>query len=141
MGDCCRRGIRRDFATVDGEDDKVVAVRGALRAGSARICICRADCESGAGVEVVSGATRASDAAAAMTSSSVTEAVGTRNFWLILLGSTSAIGAIGAVIQHFILFLKDQGYSATVASRFSTGLLAASLAGRILVGYAVDHVR
>src|SRR5262249_59184072 len=44
------------------------------------------------------------------------------------------------VIQHFILFLKDQGYSSTMASRFSTGLLVASLAGRILVGYVVDHV-
>ena len=82
----------------------------------------------------------ASITAAAMISSGVAEAVGTRNFWLILLGSTSAIGAIGAVIQHFILFLKDQGYSATVAPRFLTGLLAASLAGRIVVGYAVDHV-
>ena len=80
-------------------------------------------------------------ATAAITSSGVTEAVGTKNFWLILLGSTLAIGAIGSVIQHFVLFLKDQGYSATVASRFSTGLLAASLAGRILVGYAVDRVR
>jgi MFS family permease len=76
-----------------------------------------------------------------MTSSGVMEAVRTRNFWLILLGSTLAIGAVGSVIQHFILFLKDQGYSATAASRFSTGLLAASLAGRILVGYAADHVR
>ncbi len=69
------------------------------------------------------------------------EAVRTTNFWLILLGSTLAIGAVGSVIQHFILFLKDQGYSATVASRFSTGLLTASLAGRILVGYAADQVR
>lgn len=76
-----------------------------------------------------------------ITSSGVVEAVRTTNFWLILLGSTLAIGAIGSVIQHFILFLRDQGYSATVASRFSTGLLAASLAGRILVGYAVDHVQ
>lgn len=74
-------------------------------------------------------------------SRSVVEAVRTANFWLILLGSTLAIGAIGAVIQHFILFLQDQGYSATLASRFSTALLAASLAGRILVGYAVDRVR
>jgi MFS family permease len=80
-------------------------------------------------------------ATGAITSSGVVEAVGTKNFWLILLGSTLAIGAIGSVIQHFILFLRDQGYSPTVASRFSTGLLAASLAGRILVGYAVDHVR
>ena len=88
-----------------------------------------------------SPANSASTATEAITSSSVMEAVGTTNFWLILLGSTLAIGAIGSVVQHFFLFLKDQGYSATVASRFSTGLLAASLAGRILVGYAVDHVR
>jgi len=73
-------------------------------------------------------------------SSGVSEAVRTRTFWLILFGSTLAIGAIGAVIQHFILFLKDQGYSSAVAARFSTGLLVASLAGRILVGYAVDIV-
>lgn len=79
--------------------------------------------------------------AAAADSSGVAEAVQAKNFWLILLGSTLAIGAIGAVIQHLILYLKDLGYSATVASRFSTGLLAASLAGRVLVGYAVDHVR
>jgi len=78
--------------------------------------------------------------AAPVTSSGVVEATKTKNFWLILSGSTLAIGAIGAVIQHFILFLKDQGYTATVAVRYSTGLLVASLAGRILVGYAVDHV-
>src|SRR6516165_1216540 len=52
----------------------------------------------------------------AITSTGVLEAVGTANFWLILLGSTLAIGAVGSVIQHFILFLKDQGYSVTVAS-------------------------
>jgi len=83
----------------------------------------------------------ASTMTGAIASSSVMEAVRTKNFWLILLGSALAIGAVGSVIQHFILFLKDQGYSATMASRFSTGLLAASLAGRILVGYAADHVR
>src|SRR5262249_26317529 len=74
-------------------------------------------------------------------SSGVAEAILTRNFWLILLGSTLAIGAIGVVIQHFILFLKDQAYSAAMAPQLLTGLLVASLAGRILVGYAVDHVR
>jgi len=45
------------------------------------------------------------------------------------------------VIQHFILFLKDQGYSATVASRFFTALLVASLGGRVLVGYLADRFR
>lgn len=74
-------------------------------------------------------------------SAGVGAAVRTVNFWLILVGSTLVIGAIGAVIQHFILFLKDQGYSATTASRFSTALLAASLGGRVLVGYLVDRFR
>jgi MFS family permease len=68
-------------------------------------------------------------------------AIRTQNFWLILAGSTVVIGAIGAVIQHFILFLKDQGYSPTTASRFFTGLLVASLGGRVLVGYLADRFR
>jgi MFS family permease len=74
-------------------------------------------------------------------SSGVTAAIRTINFWLILAGTTLVVGAIGAVIQHFILFLKDQGYSATAASRFSTGLLASSLGGRVLVGYLADRFR
>src|SRR2546429_1011233 len=61
MGDCYRRGNRGDFAAADGEDDKVVALRGALRAGSAGLRICGADCESGTGVAVVLCATRASN--------------------------------------------------------------------------------
>jgi MFS family permease len=73
--------------------------------------------------------------------SGVKAAIGSVNFWLILLGSTLVVGAIGAVIQHFILLLKDQGYSAAVASRFFTGLLAASLGGRVLVGYLADRFR
>jgi MFS family permease len=74
-------------------------------------------------------------------SMSVSQAVRTAPFWLILVGSTLAIGAIGAVIQHFILFLKDSGYSATAASRYSTILLAASLGGRVIVGYIADRFR
>ena len=74
-------------------------------------------------------------------SSGVGDAVRTANFWLILTGSTLVMGAIGAVIQHFILFLKDQGYTATTATRFSTALLAASLGGRVLVGYLADRFR
>jgi len=66
-------------------------------------------------------------------------AIRTVNFWLILMGSTFVVGAIGAVIQHLILFLKDQGYSAATASRFFTALLASSLGGRVLVGYLADR--
>jgi MFS family permease len=72
-------------------------------------------------------------------SKGVAAAVRTANFWLILVAATLVIGAIGAVIQHFILFLKDQGYSGTAASRFSTVLLASSLGGRVLVGYLADR--
>jgi MFS family permease len=68
------------------------------------------------------------------------DAIRTANFWLIVMGSTLAIGAIGAVVQHFILFLEDRGYSATTASRFSAVLLASSLCGRVLVGYVADSL-
>jgi MFS family permease len=72
-------------------------------------------------------------------SAGVAQAVRTVSFWLILLGSTLVIGAIGAVIQHFILFLKDSGYTATVASRYLSILLTASLGGRVVVGYIADR--
>jgi MFS family permease len=65
---------------------------------------------------------------------------GNANFWLLLGGSFLVVGAIGAVIQHFILFLKDLGYSGSQASRFSTILLASSLAGRVVVGYIADRL-
>jgi MFS family permease len=78
-------------------------------------------------------------AGAVSASAGVAQAVRTTPFWLILLGSTLAIGAIGAVIQHFILFLKDSGYSATVAAHYLSILLTASLAGRVVVGYIADR--
>jgi MFS family permease len=68
-------------------------------------------------------------------------AVCSTNFWLILAGSTLAVGAIGAVIQHLILYLKDQGYSATAASQYFTILLASSLIGRVLIGYVADRFK
>lgn len=71
----------------------------------------------------------------------VPQAVRSRSFWLILAGSTLVVGAIGAVIQHYVLFLKDSGYSATTASRFSAILLASSLGGRVIVGYLADRFR
>ena len=74
-----------------------------------------------------------------LASNGVIAAISTANFWLLLVGSTLVMAAIGAIVQHFILFLRDEGYSATTASRFLTALLASSLAGRILVGYLADR--
>lgn len=61
------------------------------------------------------------------------------NFWLILVGSTLVIGAIGTVIQQFVLFLQDQKYTLGQASVLSSGLLFAGLAGRVIVGYLADR--
>jgi MFS family permease len=80
-------------------------------------------------------------ASPASSSRGVARAIRSANFWLLLAGSTLVIGAIGGVIQHFILFLRDQGYSAAAASRFSAILLASSLGGRVLVGYLADRFR
>jgi MFS family permease len=71
----------------------------------------------------------------------VAQAARSTGFWLILAGSTLVIGTIGAVVQHFILFLKDAGYSSTAAARFSTILLGSSLGGRVIVGYLADRFR
>ena len=76
--------------------------------------------------------------AASTRSRTVRDAIGTSNFWLLLLGSTLVIGAIGTVISHFILFLKDEGYSSGGASRELSVLLLSSLAGRVTVGYFAD---
>jgi MFS family permease len=69
----------------------------------------------------------------------VKPAIMTANFWLIMVGTTLVIGAINAVIQNYVLFLKDQGYSTATASHFMSALLAASLGGRVLVGYVADR--
>jgi MFS family permease len=69
----------------------------------------------------------------------VAGAIRSANFWLILMGAGLVIGALNAVIQHYIFFLKDQGYSTTQATHFLSALLAASLGGRVLVGYFADR--
>jgi MFS transporter, OFA family, oxalate/formate antiporter len=99
--------------------------------------------EVGIDPEAFGETTHSPEGTAATVSSSigVTQAVRSAPFWLILVGSSLAIGAIGAVIQHFILFLKDLGYSATAASRYSTILLTASLGGRVIVGHLADRFR
>ena len=87
------------------------------------------------------GLTEERNSATVSPASGVGAAIRSANFWLILAGSTLVMGAIGSVIQHFILFLKDQGYSVTTATRFSTALLASSLGGRVVVGYLADRFR
>jgi len=74
-------------------------------------------------------------------SNGVLSSIRTANFWLILTGAALVVGAINAVTQQFILFLKDQGYSSTTAAHFLSILLASSLGGRVLVGYLADRFK
>lgn len=83
--------------------------------------------------------TASTPAASEATSVALGPAVRTANFWLILTGSTLIIGAIGTVIQQFVLFLRDQGYSTSHASTVSSGLLMAGLVGRVAVGFIADR--
>ncbi|HET6218680.1 MAG TPA: MFS transporter [Acidobacteriaceae bacterium] len=88
------------------------------------------------------GLAAAHDSGAAQGASwSISAAIRTRNFWLIVAGPLLVIGAINTVIQHFIYFMKDQGYSSTTAARYMSILLASSLGGRVLVGYIADHFK
>jgi MFS family permease len=79
------------------------------------------------------------DMTGAIPRNAIREALRSANFWLIVTGATLVVGAIGTVIQHFILFLNDQGYRSAKASHFSTLLLASSLLGRVVVGYLADR--
>ena len=72
-------------------------------------------------------------------STGIWAAIRARDFWLLLIGATLVIGAINAVIQHIIFFLMDRGYSRPEAAHLLSALLAASLGGRVLVGYIVDR--
>ncbi len=58
---------------------------------------------------------------------------------MILIGSTLSIGAVGGVIQHLQLFLRDQGFVPESAARIASLLLVSSIAGRLIMGYLADR--
>jgi MFS family permease len=69
----------------------------------------------------------------------MSQAVRSRNFWLLLGGSTLAIGTIGTIIAHFVLFLSGHGHTAGWAARALSILLISSLGGRVVVGHLADR--
>lgn len=70
--------------------------------------------------------------------SSLREVLRTPAFWLIALGSLMSIGAVGGVIQHLVLFLKDEGFGSSAAARVLSVVLVSSLFGRIIMGWFAD---
>lgn len=63
----------------------------------------------------------------------------TRNFWMILIGSFLSIGAVGGIIQHLVLYLRDQQFTAESAAQAASYLLIASILGRLVMGYLADR--
>ncbi|HYK89807.1 MAG TPA: MFS transporter [Acidobacteriota bacterium] len=66
-------------------------------------------------------------------------AVKSAAFWLILLGSLMSIGAVGGVIQHLQLYLRDQSFTPEKAALVASYLLISSIVGRLTMGYLADR--
>ena len=67
------------------------------------------------------------------------QAARTRAFWMILIGSFLSIGAVGGIIQHLVLYLRDQQFTAERAAQVASFLLIASILGRLVMGYLADR--
>ena len=68
------------------------------------------------------------------------EVLGTREFWLIALGSFLSVGAIGGIIQHFVLFLRDRQFAPEKAAGVMSFLLISSILGRLVMGWLADRI-
>ena len=63
-----------------------------------------------------------------------------RNFYLLAFGSMCSIGAVGGVIQHLKLYLRDLDYTQSGAAQVMSLVLFSSLAGRVLMGWLADCI-
>lgn len=62
------------------------------------------------------------------------------NFYLLAFGSMCSIGAVGSIVQHLKLYLRDIDYSQTNAAQVASILMFSSLAGRVLMGFLADLI-
>jgi MFS family permease len=61
-------------------------------------------------------------------------------FYLLMLGSMCSIAAVGGANQHLKLYLSlDHGYTQAAAAAVASLTLAASLIGRLLMGWLADR--
>jgi MFS family permease len=62
-------------------------------------------------------------------------------FYLLALGSMCSIAAVGGTNQHLKLFLSlDMKYSQDAAATIASTVLAASIAGRLFMGWLADRI-
>lgn len=63
-----------------------------------------------------------------------------RNFYLLAIGSMCSIGAVGGIMQHIKLYLRDLNFTQSDAAQVMSFVLIASLAGRVLMGFLADII-
>lgn len=69
---------------------------------------------------------------------------GQKTFWILIVGGSLSVGAVGAISQHLKLILKEGGFTdqAVLDQIFSltlSVLLVTSAVGRLLVGWLADR--
>lgn len=64
-----------------------------------------------------------------------------RSFYLLAIGSMCSIGAVGGVVQHLKLYLRDLEFTQSQAAHVMSLVLLSSLAGRVLMGWLADIIR
>lgn len=72
---------------------------------------------------------------------SMREILRNRNFYLLAFGSMCSIGAVGGIMQHIKLYLRDLNFTQTDAAQVMSFVLLASLAGRVLMGFLADLIK
>jgi len=72
---------------------------------------------------------------------SMCEILRNRNFYLLAFGSMCSIGAVGGIMQHIKLYLRDLNFAQTDAAQVMSFVLLASLAGRVLMGFLADLIK
>lgn len=72
---------------------------------------------------------------------SMREILRNRNFYLLAFGSMCSIGAVGGIMQHIKLYLRDLDFTQTEAAKVMSFVLLASLAGRVLMGFLADLIK
>jgi MFS family permease len=62
------------------------------------------------------------------------------NFYLLTLGSMCSIGAVGGIMQHMKLYLRDLNFTQSDAAQVMSFVLFSSLVGRVLMGFLADLI-
>ena len=62
------------------------------------------------------------------------------NFYLLAIGSMCSIGAVGGMMQHLKLYLRDLEFTQVGAANVMSLVLFSSLAGRVLMGFLADMI-